>query len=263
MAKYEKIADDLRHKIQSGILRPGAQLPAETVLLAQYKVSLPTMRAALGVLRAEGLIEARHGLGTYVRQPRQRVRRTNTRYQWEKDRVKDSESKRRQTGATEQDTGLDVDDLEFEAEYEVTKADPTVAGILGVRPGSRVLHRTFRTRFRKEDVPFNVAHSYLPLDVVKANPKLLDAASEPWPGGTQHQLSTVGIELDRIVDEVTARPPRADEAEQLGILPGVALLVVRKISIDTGGRVVEFSEITMPGDRHELVYTTPLTRWSS
>ena len=30
---------------------------------------------------------------------------------------------------------------------------------------------------------------------------------------------------------------------------------------DTDGRVVELSDVTLPGDRTELVFTTPLSRW--
>jgi len=94
-----------------------------------------------------------------------------------------------------------------------------------------------------------------------ANPELLDANNEPWPGGTHHQLRTIGIEIDRIVDEITARPPQGDEIERLGIRHGVAVLVLRKTSIDTTGRVVEVSDVTMPGDRTVMVYETQLERW--
>src|SRR5689334_2710627 len=102
--KYDRTADDLRRRIQEGEFLPGGRLPTEDQLMARYKVSQPTVRAAVGVLRAEGLVESRHGLGVFVREGRQRVRRHNERYQWEKDRVHESEEERRKTGATEQDT---------------------------------------------------------------------------------------------------------------------------------------------------------------
>ncbi len=63
------------------------------------------------------------------------------------------------------------------------------------------------------------------------------------------------------VDEVSARPPQGDEAEQLGITAGVAVLVLRKTSIDTHGRVVEISDVIMPGDRTVMTYQTSLERW--
>src|SRR5206468_8661701 len=101
--KYDRIATDLRRKIRAGHLAPGERMPAETALKDRYRVSLLTMRRALDVLEMEGLIEKRHGQGNFVRQPRQRVRRTTDRYQWEKDRVLLPLEERQQTGATEQD----------------------------------------------------------------------------------------------------------------------------------------------------------------
>ncbi len=98
-------------------------------------------------------------------------------------------------------------------------------------------------------------------DLIATNPDLLDEGKEPWPGGTQHQLYTIGIELDRIEDEIRARPPMPEEAELLDIEPGVSVFVLTKVSVDTTSRVVEISEIVMPADRTELLYTMPLKRW--
>jgi len=262
MAKYEKIADGLRARIRAGEWLPGDKLPSETPdLTGQYKTSLPTIRQALGVLVAEGLVEKVHGRGNFVRRPRQRVTRTDTRHQWEKDRARLSEEERKQTGATEYDTGLAMPDLAFEAEFKDAEAGADLAELFGVQVGTRLLERIYRTRHREEGEPLNVARSYLVHDVVEANSDLLDPANEPWPGGTQNQLFTLGIELDRIEERVTARPPTAEESEELGISPGVAMLVVRKICYDTDGRVVEVSDVTLPGDRTEMVFTTPLNRW--
>ena len=85
--KYDRIAADIRRKIRAGECQPGTQLRSETALMEDYRVSLPTMRRALDLLEAEGLIEKRHGIGNFVRTRRQLVRRTAERYQWEKDRV--------------------------------------------------------------------------------------------------------------------------------------------------------------------------------
>jgi GntR family transcriptional regulator len=74
-------------------------------------------------------------------------------------------------------------------------------------------------------------------------------------------LRTIGIEIDRIIDEITGRPPQGDEAELLGIGSGVAVLVLRKTSIDTHGRTVEISDVIMPADRTVMTYETQLERW--
>jgi GntR family transcriptional regulator len=77
-----------------------------------------------------------------------------------------------------------------------------------------------------------------------------------------HQLRTVGIEVARIIDEVTGRPPSPDEARALQLHDvGTAVLEIRKTSIDTTGRVVEIATAVLAGDRTELVYTTDLDPW--
>ncbi|MFE0737891.1 GntR family transcriptional regulator [Streptomyces sp. NPDC058855] len=67
------IADDLRTQITTGHLKAGTRLPSEPMLAAQYKVSIPTLRNALALLQAEGLIEKIHGKGNFVRHPLRRL----------------------------------------------------------------------------------------------------------------------------------------------------------------------------------------------
>ncbi|MBD0736182.1 GntR family transcriptional regulator [Streptomyces sp. CBMA29] len=262
MAKaYERIADDLRQLIRAGELHPGDQLPSETKLVEQYGKSLPTLRQALSLLQAEGLIEKVHGRGNFVRLPRTLVQRTNGRHQWEKDRAREPEPLRAQTGSTERDTGLELNDLVFYAAYREIKAEGAIAEAFGIPVGTALLERTYRTRYRAESAPFNLVRSYLVRDMVAENPDLLDESKEPWPGGTQSQLFTVGIELGRIEERITARPPTAEEAEELGLPPGTSVLVLRKTSYDVAGRPVDISDVTLPGDRTELLFTTDLERW--
>ena len=259
-SKYDRIAGDLRTQIRSGEL--AGQLQAETELAARYGVALNTLRRALDVLEAEGLITSEQGTGTFVRAPRQRVRRNHAeRYQWEKDRARLADVERGETGVTELDTGLTTADLEFTAHYETIEAPADLAARFGADQGTPLLKRTYRTRARAESVPLSLVTSYLPLQLVSPNPDLLNAGNEPWPGGTQSQLHTVGVELDRIKDELTARPPSVDEVNALALDPGVSVLVLWKTSIDVAGRVVEVSEVIMPGDRTQIEYTTQLTRW--
>lgn len=57
----EQVADDLRRRILLGDLEDGAALPVEEVLRSEYPVSKPTLREAMRVLEAEGLITVRRG----------------------------------------------------------------------------------------------------------------------------------------------------------------------------------------------------------
>ncbi|BBE72320.1 GntR family transcriptional regulator [Oharaeibacter diazotrophicus] len=52
--------------ILDGVLRPGDRLPSERELARALDVSRPILREALDDLAARGLVESRHGGGTYV-----------------------------------------------------------------------------------------------------------------------------------------------------------------------------------------------------
>jgi len=187
--------------------------------------------------------------------------RDNSRHQWEKDRARQPRDARAGTGATERDTGLATDDLMFSARYRHTDATPELAEAFGVPAGTPLLERAYRTRHTGESAPLSLVTSYLRRDLIEANPQLLDESNEPWPGGTQSQLHTVGIEVDRVEEHVTARPPTPQEARDLDLPPGSPVLLLRKTSYDIHGRVVDVAFTTLPGDRTELRFTTRLERW--
>lgn len=262
MAKRcEQVSGDLRRRIRAGEFLPGDRLPAETTLVTEYEVGLVTVREALAALRTEGLIEERQGRGTFVRGRRRRAERSNLRHQWEKDRARAGPGERRSTGATEEDTGLTTDQLAFQAEYERIEAPEELAAALGLEPGDAVLKRTYRTRSVDEDDSLKVARSYIPYEIAEQNPDLLDAGQEPWPGGTMNQLFTVGIEIDRVEEVVTARSPTPEESEELGLTPGAAIMDVRKTLYDIDGRIVEVADVVLPGDRYAVKCVTTLERW--
>jgi DNA-binding FadR family transcriptional regulator len=57
----DQIVEDLRARILDGTLADGSKLPAERELAAHYDVSPPTIREAVRVLTAMGLIRMRNG----------------------------------------------------------------------------------------------------------------------------------------------------------------------------------------------------------
>jgi len=258
---YEVIADDLRRSIREGERKPGDRLPAETELARAYRRSVPTVQNALRLLTEEGLLDKQHGRGNFVRRARTLAVRDNGRHQWEKNRARRPKSERAVTGATEHDTGLELRDLVFYARYREIEASEELAAEFEVPEGTPVVERSYRTRYEAETAPFNLVTSYLLRDMIAANPALLDDTNEPWPGGTPAQLHTVGIELDRVEERFTARPPTPEEAAELELPPGTSVILLRKKSYDIHDRVVDVSHVTLPGDRTELLFTTPLERW--
>jgi DNA-binding FadR family transcriptional regulator len=56
----------IRAAVAAGRLRPGDRLPALRELAAELGVNHNTLRTAVAKLEAEGLLESRHGTGTFV-----------------------------------------------------------------------------------------------------------------------------------------------------------------------------------------------------
>ena len=63
----ERVLGELRRVIEQGWLQPGHQLPSERELSEQLSVSRSTVREAIQLLEALGVVEVRHGSGTFVR----------------------------------------------------------------------------------------------------------------------------------------------------------------------------------------------------
>jgi len=60
------VADQLRLQIVQGQLAPDQRLPAVSAMAQAFRVSIPTMHAALAALTFAGLLRAEHGVGTFV-----------------------------------------------------------------------------------------------------------------------------------------------------------------------------------------------------
>jgi GntR family transcriptional repressor for pyruvate dehydrogenase complex len=62
----ETVVSHVRAMIERGELKPGGRLPPERVLASQIGVSRPSVRAGLQALAAMGVVQARHGAGTFI-----------------------------------------------------------------------------------------------------------------------------------------------------------------------------------------------------
>ncbi|MGJ8546184.1 MAG: FadR/GntR family transcriptional regulator [Sulfitobacter sp.] len=69
--KRQTLADQLYgqilEQIVSDVLKQGDKLPSEHQIASAFEVSRPVVREALRKLQEDGLVEARHGVGTFVR----------------------------------------------------------------------------------------------------------------------------------------------------------------------------------------------------
>lgn len=69
--KVSRVSDSIVGQIETmileGLLKPGERLPAERELAEQLNVSRPSLREAIVILESKGLLEAKRGGGTFVR----------------------------------------------------------------------------------------------------------------------------------------------------------------------------------------------------
>ena len=68
VAPYARVKQHLKEQLARGRWPPGARMPSESELVAQFRVSRMTVNRALRELQAEGLIERVQGVGTFAAQ---------------------------------------------------------------------------------------------------------------------------------------------------------------------------------------------------
>lgn len=64
-----QVIEALRAEIAGGALKPGDRLPTEPALIERFGVSRTVIREAVAELRADRLLESRHGVGVFVLDP--------------------------------------------------------------------------------------------------------------------------------------------------------------------------------------------------
>jgi DNA-binding FadR family transcriptional regulator len=63
---YQRICDRIVEAIRAGRWRPGERMPTERELAEALGVSRPSLREALGALQVLGILETKHGSGSWV-----------------------------------------------------------------------------------------------------------------------------------------------------------------------------------------------------
>lgn len=258
---HHQIADAIRARIAAGELKPGDAVPSVGELCERWHCAPGSAKTALTVLKNEGLISGGRGRRATVRKPPTRIRLNIDNTQTSKDLVLRPASERRVKGAIELTAGLAIEDVISTHRYSVIQANDELAAEFGIEPGVELVRRAYEMveRDTKRRVSWSI--SYIPKALIESNPALLDERNEPWPGGHQHQLYTLGIEIDRFVRSVMAIEPSTGDRQKWGMDLGVPLLYVRSRSVDINDRVVELSDAAYPADRTEITFTEYLKRW--
>ncbi|NUW30746.1 GntR family transcriptional regulator [Nonomuraea sp. SMC257] len=245
--KYQRIADELRRDIRDGVYRPGDRLPGETSLLERFRsqlpsLSLPTLRQAVALLRAEGLIESRQGVGTFVKENRRLQRRSRSRY-----------------GRARDDKQLLTSHLQHEITFAgVAQIPPHIAEAAGLAEGTEMVIRRRTLRDRETGKPEELGASYLPMDYAsgsfleepKVVPKALFLCME--------DLS--GKQYAHARDQWLVRIPTATESDLLDLATGTQVIHVIHVARADDGSLLEVSESVWPADRIVVIDEYPITQ---
>ncbi|WP_422753288.1 GntR family transcriptional regulator [Micromonospora sp. WMMD708] len=247
---YQRVVDDLRQQILGGELSSGDKLPTERELQQRWGFSSTVIKHALTMLRSEGLIEGRRGSGNYVRSRTPLVRRAHSR---------DLRNRIGSTSPFARDSEAVGKQPSWDAESRKIPATPRTAERLGIQPGDIIMHT--RYRYLADGVPIQLADSYEPLAVTGGTP-----IEYPERGpiiGVIARMDSIGVAIDRFVEEVTTRPAMPDEAAALELdRRGGRWVIEVERTYFAGQTAVETADIVFPGDRYRLVYELPVDPWS-
>jgi GntR family transcriptional regulator len=241
-----RVADDIRHKIETGQYAGGQQLPTFDDIAEAHLCSLAVVRKAIDLLKQQGLVITVQGKGTFVRE-RPKARRHGI------DRYSRSRWKTGQAilvaEAAEQGHTANQEIREL-AEVPAPQA---VAERLGIEPGTPVWVRR-RTTY-VDGRPNQLADSYYELDVVKGT---LIREENTGPGGGFARLEDAGHELSKISEEWTVRMPTGPEAAALNLPTGTPVADLIRTTYDTTGKAVEVMLAVIAGDMVSIAYTFPI-----
>lgn len=224
---YRKLRQSLEEAILSGKLNHGDALPPERDLADYANISRVTVRKAVDDLVKDGLLVRRHGSGTFVVKPVNRVQQSLSRL----------------TSFTEDMARRGLTTTAQWIERGLFHPSPDEMMVLGLAADSLVA-RLGRLRIADD----------MPLAIERAS---ISAEFLPDP-------VRIGASLYAELDKTKSRPVRAvqrisacslkdPDAAMLGVPVGSASLSIERISYLASGRVVEFTRSLYRGDTYDFV----------
>lgn len=223
--RYLRIHRDLKRRIESGALAPGAGLPSQRRLSQEYGVTLMTLRHALELLRQDGLIVTQQGIGTRVA-PRRVAYSVGTLHSLSQEMAQ---------------RGLPVTTRIPASVFE--PASPAVARALGLQGGAEVL-RLDRLRCIAGQVSV-YQHSYLPAAIGR---RVLE---HDLAVRSLYEVLAVelGLPVVRATEEIHPVLLGREEARLLRARPRAAAMLSVRTTFTRGMRRMLYDEAYLPGDR--------------
>ena len=237
---YRDIASAIRADIEARRLVEGDQLPTVRELAQRFGVPTGTVSKALDILRADGVIVARHGRGLYVRTFGRILRSSPNRLSrswWAEGKAiqdHDTNERLRVVHVVVQEAPASVD----------------IAEALEVPAGAAVLTRA--RRFAIEDRIVQTATSYIPLDVVAAAPAV--GYTGPGPGGMYARMAEAGLGPETFRETLVCRMPTSVEAEVMSLPRGTPVVAITRCAYTGDRRCVEVNQMVLDSSAYTLEY---------
>lgn len=255
--KIERIAADLRAKIENGTYAPGAKLPSVSELQAAHPgIAFQTARDVFRLLERDGLAFTQQGRGSYVTPFLGKITRDGTaRYQ------PAARSEGGAHGAFEAELrrlGL----RQKKADTDIGRARPpkAVAEAFGLHHSANAIYRHRVMRAGRPDASdpgfvVQVATSWFPVEVAGGTQI---EEQDTGPGGSKSRLAELGYAQQQIRESIEVRFPTDSEAEALSIPTDRPVYEVVHHASTADGRVVEVAVHVMPVTIWRFSYTWEL-----
>lgn len=232
---YRLVKQRLLAAIEHGRVEPGAAIPSETELAAQFAVSIGTLRRAVDELVADHILVRRQGRGTFV------AVHNDGRFLFQFFHVERADGLR------------ELPDVEVVA-FERVRVDEEAAAALQVRPGDPAFQVDNRLRLQGKAV----VHDRLTIPALQFR-GLTERRLRERPSTIYHLYQTeFGITVTHAQERARAVAADRLAARLLGLRPGAPVMQVRRIAMTFGDKPVEYRVSTIDTARHE--YVQRLTR---
>ncbi|REH18401.1 GntR family transcriptional regulator [Streptomyces sp. 2114.2] len=216
-APYLILADVLRARVLAGEWDVGVRLPSRARLAEEYGVGRNVVQRAMDRLIIEGLLEGRAGSGTYVCEPRERLRLVRSQHRERRDGIS------REAGMTKPGQANAWD---AHSQPRVPAPD-SIAERLVLTPGELCVCTHYE--FLSEGQPVQLSASWEPMAITEGTPVMLPENGPLAGKGVVERMRSIGITVDTVVE--VPRPARATQAQAhlLGISVGDLGSVFKRI----------------------------------
>jgi GntR family transcriptional regulator len=245
---YRQIAEDLRAQIESGDLEPGQQVQSEIVLREHYGASRNTIRDAIKLLTAWGMVEIRPGQGTFVVRKIEPYVTTLTGSP--KVPILYGEVEDSAAGAT---PGTERHLYSTDPQVEIQKASAGVGRLLQITEGSQLVSR-HQKRFI-DATPWSMQTSFYPMGFVLKGADRLIQADDIAIGTMKYLEQTLGLKQVGYRDWITVRTADGAEASFFNLPPDgrVSVFEVFRTAYDQTGMPMRLTVTVYPTDRNQFI----------